>query len=207
MLLQDAEPGCGPAPSLPQSESERPQEFSSSGVFTHWSVFFPKGLLLCHHIFTVWLCPVRYNHISGFGQVTVCFIKLALCLTQLGIQSIMHSDFEWSSKDELIIIHLDHKRELGACKSVVNQYMVWAVTEMLRNQVQNPDTKIHSLSLITALRHLRGAGICWILRNRYCHVIAFQKYEATPVSPAGEIDNEAGEYKFPEANHQKASTH
>lgn len=89
----------------------------------------------------------------------------------------------------------------------LHQYMVWAVTEMLRNLVQNPDTKIHSLSLITALRHLRGAGICWILRNRYCHVIAFQKYEATPVSPAGEIDNEAGEYKFPEANHQKASTH
>lgn len=28
-----------------------------------------------------------------------------------------------------------------------------------------------------------------------------------PVSPEGEIVNEAGEYKFPEANHQKASTH
>lgn len=28
-----------------------------------------------------------------------------------------------------------------------------------------------------------------------------------PVSPAREIINEAGEYKFPEANHQKASTH
>lgn len=28
-----------------------------------------------------------------------------------------------------------------------------------------------------------------------------------PVSPEGEIVNEAEEYKFPEANHQKASTH
>ena len=28
-----------------------------------------------------------------------------------------------------------------------------------------------------------------------------------PVSPAREIVNEAGEYKFPEANHRKASTH
>lgn len=34
----------------------------------------------------------------------------------------------------------------------------------------------------------------------------FQKYEATPVSPEGEIVNEA-EYKFPEANHQKTLTH
>lgn len=28
-----------------------------------------------------------------------------------------------------------------------------------------------------------------------------------PVSPVREIINEAGEYKFPEANHRKASTH
>lgn len=107
-------------------------------------------------------------------------------------------------------MHLGHKRELGACKSMAshcNSYIVWSVTGMLHDHVRNPDIKIHSLSLITALSHLRGAGICWILRNRYCHEIGFQEYEGMLVSPAREIVNEAGEYRFPEANYWKASTH
>lgn len=63
----------------------------------------------------------------------------------------------------MITIRLGYKRELRARRSMVNHrssYTVWSVAEMLHNHVQNPDIKIHLLSLITAFSHLRGAGIC-----------------------------------------------
>lgn len=92
----------------------------------------------------------------------MCCIKLALCLTQLGVQSIMHSDFQWSGKDDY---HTSWSQKRSGSmqingKSLQQYIIVWAVTEMLHHWVQNPDIKIHSLSLIIGLRHLRGAGIC-----------------------------------------------